>query len=91
MWFRHQHPSLTLVYEPVKLRIDDSCWYLPDFYCPELFTFYEIKGPHIYEDSVIKFKAARALHKWCKFQMWQRWLGSWRQIRKLPGDSLEES
>lgn len=73
----------------MRLRIDATCWYLPDFWCPEMLTFFEVKGPHIYEDSVIKFKAVRAIHTWAHFEMWQRWLGSWRQIRKLPGEPLE--
>ena len=88
-WFKYRHPSLTLLYEPLRLRIDATCTYTPDFWCPELVTFYEIKGPHIWEDSVIKFKAARALHGWAKFQMWEKHLGSWRQTRKLPGEGNE--
>lgn len=86
LWFRFKHPSITMIFEPIKLRIDASCWYTPDFWCPEFLCFYEVKGPHIFEDAVIKFKAARALHPWARFEMWQRWLGEWRQIRKLPGD-----
>ena len=89
LWFRYEHPSITLLYEVVKLQIDRSCWYLPDFFCPELSTFYETKGGHIYEDAVIKFKAARAIHSWARFEMWQKWQGSWRQIRKLPDEPLD--
>jgi hypothetical protein len=85
-WFKYQHPSVSLLFEAIKLRIDETCWFLPDYWCPELSTFFEVKGPHIFEDAIVKFKAARALHTWCKFQMWQKWKGSWRQIRKLPGD-----
>ena len=80
---------MTLLYEGLKLQIDRSCWFLPDFWCPELMTFYETKGGHIYEDAVIKFKAARAIHSWARFEMWQKKLGVWRQIRKLPGEGLE--
>jgi hypothetical protein len=89
MWFKHQHPSLTILYEPLKLRIDATCVYTPDFFCPELLTFFEVKGPYVHEDSVIKFKAARAIHGWAKFSMWQKRLGGWREIRKLPGEVLE--
>lgn len=89
LWFAREHPSMTLLYEAVKLQIDRSCWYLPDFFCPELSIFYEVKGPHIFEDSVIKFKAARALHGWAKFQMFQKWQGDWRQIRRLPDEPLD--
>ena len=87
---KRQHPSLTILYEPLKLRIDGTCWYLPDFFVPELHTFFEVKGPHIFEDSIIKFKAARAIHTWAKFECWQRKRdGIWRQIRRLP-DALED-
>ena len=82
-WFKYRHPSVALLYEAVKLQIDQTCWYLPDFWCPELMTFYEVKGPHIFEDAVVKYKAARALHQWAHFEMWQKRLGSWRQIRRL--------
>jgi hypothetical protein len=88
-WFKYRHPSLTLLYEPFKLRIDDTCWYLPDFFCPELMAFFEVKGPYLRDDAVAKFKAARALHPWARFSMWQKRLGSWRQIRKLPGEAQE--
>lgn len=89
VWFKHQHPSLTLLYEPIKLRIDETCWFLPDYWCPETVTFYEVKGPYIYPDALMKFKAARAIHTWAKWQMWQCRDGAWRQIRKLPGETLE--
>jgi hypothetical protein len=89
LWFFHEHPSLTLLYEALKLQIDRSCWYLPDFFCPELSTFYEVKGPWIAEDSIIKFKAARAIHTWARFMMFQKHLEVWRQIRRLPDEPLE--
>ena len=88
VWFKCEHPSMSLLYEVIKLRIDPTCWYLPDFFCPELVTFYETKGSHIYEDSVIKFKAARALHPWARWEMWQCLGGEWRQIRRLPGEEF---
>lgn len=84
MRFRFEHPQCSLLYEAVKLRIDGTCWYLPDFFAPELMTVYEVKGPHVYEDSVIKFKAARAIHGWLRFEMWQLCGGVWREIRRLP-------
>lgn len=87
---KYDHPSLTVLYEPLKLKIDRTCSYTPDFFIPELLTFYEIKGPHIFEDSVIKFKAARVLHCWAKFEMWQKnRLGNWRQIRELPLELID--
>jgi hypothetical protein len=82
-WFKRQHPSWSLIYEAVKLRIDRTCWYLPDFYVPEVQLFIEVKGPHIWEDSIIKFKAARVIHTWAKFSMWQKKKGAWMETRAL--------
>jgi hypothetical protein len=73
-------PQLTILYETVKLKIDDTCWYLPDFFIPELLTFFEVKGPQIWEDSKIKFKAARVLHGWACFQMHQKKNGVWTRL-----------
>ena len=83
-WFKFEHPSITLFYEAIKLRIDATCWYLPDFWCPELMTFFEIKGGHVWDDAIVKYKAARALHKWAKFAAWQKKNGAWREILRLP-------
>jgi hypothetical protein len=80
MWFHFRHPSCGLLYEPFKLRIDGTCWYTPDYFCPELLTVFEVKGSHIFEDSVIKFKAARAMHAYFHFEAWQLKDGTWRQI-----------
>jgi hypothetical protein len=87
--FAFEHPSCSLFYEAIKLRIDATCWYTPDYFSPELMTVYEVKGPHIFEDSVIKFKAARAIHKWLAFEMWQYRNGVWREIRKLPEGAID--
>lgn len=87
--FRFEHPSCSLLYEPFKLRIDGTCFYTPDYFSPELMIVYEVKGPHIFEDSVIKFKAARAIHKWLNFEMWQYRNGVWREIRKLPEGAID--
>jgi hypothetical protein len=89
-WFKREHPSCTLLFETIKLRIDATCWYLPDYFCPEMLTFYEVKNAWIAEDAVIKFKACRALYPWAKWKMIQKWRGEWREIRKLPGEELNE-
>ena len=75
---------MRLLYEPFKLQIDPTCFYTPDFFCPETNTVYEVKGPHIYEDSIIKFKAARFIYSHLIFRMFQKKRGVWREIRKIP-------
>ena len=89
VWFKYQHPSVSLFYEAVKLRIDTTCWFLPDYWCPELMTFFEVKGGYLWDDAIIKFKACRALYPWAKWKMFQKWHGEWREIRKLPDEGLE--
>ena len=82
-WYKHQHPSLTMLYEAIKLRIDRTCWFLPDFYVPEQQRFIEVKGPYIWPDALIKFKAARAMNTWARFQMWQKKKGIWMEVYAL--------
>jgi hypothetical protein len=74
------YPQLDFLFEEVKLRIDDGCWYTPDYFCPEMATFYEVKGPHIWDDSKVKFKAARRIHAWARFQMHQKKDGTWKRL-----------
>ena len=73
-------PQMTILFEMVKLKIDERCWYTPDFFIPQLLTFFEVKGPYVREDSLIKFKAARVIHNWAVFQMWQKKDGIWERI-----------
>lgn len=80
---RLAHPDSKVLYEAIKLRIADRCHYCPDFVVvnPEgWLTFIEVKGPHIWEDSKIKFKAAREMYPWAKFEMHQKRVDGWRQI-----------
>ena len=90
-WFKFQHPSLTILYEPIKLRIDRTCWYLPDFYVPEQQAFIEVKGPYLYPDALIKYKAARAIHAWAKFSMWQKKKGIWMEVYGLDDPQLADN
>jgi hypothetical protein len=76
------YPDQIIRFEEIKLRISDGCWYTPDFF---LFvngqpTFFEVKGAHVWDDSRVKFKAARELHKWANFEMHQKTKSGWKQI-----------
>jgi hypothetical protein len=73
-------------YEAVKLRINDRCWYTPDFLVVVtggLIEFHEVKGGYIHDDAMVKFKAAAALHPWAVFRMMQWDKGSWTEIQTL--------
>jgi hypothetical protein len=73
-------PQMDILYEAVKVKIDDTCWFLPDYFIPQLLTFFEVKGNYIYPDALIKFKAARALHPWAVWQMHQSKGGVWTRL-----------
>jgi hypothetical protein len=68
-------------FESVKLRLADGCWYLPDFMAwGKAFTFYEVKGAHIWDDAMVKFKVAREQIKWATFELHQKLNGQWTRI-----------
>jgi hypothetical protein len=76
-------PDSTIRFEAYKLRIADRCWYCPDFSLLHLngtLDFFECKVRHIWEDSKIKFKAAREMYPQHHWEMWQRSKGLWAQI-----------
>lgn len=74
-------------FEAVKLRVAGNCYYTPDWMTTSesisgapFITFFEVKGAHIWEDSKVKFKAAKELHPWASFEMWQKKAGEWKRI-----------
>ena len=73
-----------LLFESVKLRVSDNCFYTPDWLCfgTTVMTplFFEVKGLFIWDDAKVKFKAAKELHPWAKFEMWRKQNGVWGQI-----------
>jgi hypothetical protein len=77
-------------FEEITLRWADMT-YTPDFFIireeraqgDRTFVeavYVEIKGGHKWEDSIIKWKAARARFTWARFEMWQCVSGQWSQI-----------
>jgi hypothetical protein len=76
-----------LMFEPVKFRIAGNCYYTIDWGCRSLEIpfvgmpiFFEVKGAHIWDDSKVKFKAAKEMHQWARFEMWQKKKGEWKRI-----------
>jgi hypothetical protein len=72
-----------LDFEPVKLRIGANCYYTPDWgdFGAIRPTLYEVKGGHIWDDSLVKFKAAKERHKWCDMELWQKKKGgNWTRL-----------
>jgi hypothetical protein len=76
-------------FERVKLRLNvpgeaRACWYTVDYVilnADGTRTFAEVKGGHIWEDSVIKWKwAAHEFAAWGRWEMWQRVKGEFNLI-----------
>lgn len=77
-------PNDKLRYEPVKLRLGDNCTYCPDFMIVRVeapVLFIEAKGGHIWDDSKVKYAAAKEQYPEFDFEMWQKKKGTWTQIK----------
>ena len=69
-------------YEGITLRWADMK-YTPDFFVvarPGRFKCIEVKGGHIWDRDIVRFKGAR--HYWpeFEFEMWQKSAGEWRRL-----------
>ena len=83
LMLKSRFPDCEIRFEAYKLRIGERCYYCPDFaviHLSGLIDFYECKGGHIWEDSLIKCKAAKEMYQHHIFEMWQHKNGSWTQI-----------
>jgi hypothetical protein len=78
-------------WEGLTLRWDDGMTYTPDWTVYESvlpaedrpfvsILLIETKGGHIYDDSKVKFRAARENWPMFRFEMWQTKKGQWMQI-----------
>lgn len=81
---KNRRDILDYVREGVTLRWDDGLAYTPDFWVLHIDgsqEMIETKGPHIRDDALVKFRAAR--DKWKRaysFSMWQLRKGEWEKI-----------
>lgn len=87
-------------FETVRRRISIEgarCWYLIDFEVTltnGAVEYHEVKGPHIHEDSLIKFKAAMQIYRHYRWVMAQDDGEKWvirldsRQADRVPGFSV---
>lgn len=61
---------------------EPCCRYTPDYHVFKLdgtLRMIELKGPHIHEDSIVKFKAARKQYPEIEWQFWQKIEHNWNQ------------
>lgn len=78
------------IFQGIKLRLADGCWYTPDYTAFRSvssdfdngcrLTFYEIKGRKMWDDAKVKFKVAREQITWADFELWQRVDGRWTRL-----------
>lgn len=71
-------------FEKIKLKISSlNCWYNIDFMVvdkDDVVKMIEIKGGHIWDDSIVKFKAVCELYPFVKFIMIQYKNKEWKII-----------
>ena len=77
-------------FEAINLRLAEKCWYKPDWclWLPDRsLVFVECKGGFVYDDSIVKYKAAA--ENWpCPFFL-ARYMQKWK-IKQLPGPGWRE-
>lgn len=81
-----QFPLADIKPHCMKLELANGCWLTPDFMVNHMSSLhiYEIKGPHAWEDSLVKLKvAARSWPTFCWWLMWKTRIG-WQTQRVLP-------
>ena len=73
-------------FEAIKFRIGDNCFYTPDFFIVMLggsIEIHEIKGGHIRDDAIVKFKAAAERYGFFKWVMIQYRRSEWVTLTSL--------
>jgi len=70
----------SFTHQPKKLILARGCTYTPDFLVirPDgLVEYHEVKGQHVWDDSIVKWKCAGERYRDCRF-IWARWIdGQW--------------
>ena len=82
---RLQGEVLRYYFERVTLKIAEDCRYTPDYFVvtPNGLQLHEVKGPHAWEDSIIKLKVAADMFPCFRFSLHKRVKGEWvsKEIR----------
>lgn len=69
----------------VDEKTGNAMWYKPDWFVvvrliPLAMLCVEIKGEHIWDRDVVRFKGARSAHPEFEFEMWQKAQGLWNRL-----------
>lgn len=74
--------SRAILWEALKFRLASRTWYTPDFVRvgnDGHVSVYEVKGPRIWDDAIVKFKVAKEQFPFFTWEMHQKKDG-WRQV-----------
>ena len=83
------YPRAKIYAQAVTLKIANGCRYCPDFFVAGGPSYdveaYEVKGPHAWDDSIVKLKVAASAYPWITFRLVSRdKRGAWRIEGVLP-------
>ncbi len=72
----------TILCQAVKLRLGNGVWYTPDFitYGDDQdygLVVWEVKGAHIWEDSIVKIKVAASQYPFAQWRLAHKERGMW--------------
>jgi hypothetical protein len=86
LWPRVQTGELEFYrYESLKLVLGEKKIFTPDYHgrwaATGIIQIWEVKGPWIYEDAMVKFDTARRQFPEFEFELWQRKKGEWIRVR----------
>lgn len=85
---RLQFPSARIKPHGVTLLLANGCRYTPDFHVEgeqgDWVRVYEVKGPHAWDDSIVKLKVAATSFLSLQFWLVSKRMGTWREERVLP-------
>jgi len=88
-WLKRTYSQARVTPHGIKLRIGNGCYYTPDFLVdlstsktPQV-LIYETKGKQVWDDSIVKLKAAASVYPFLKFHLVTR------RGRTAPWDILE--
>lgn len=75
--------------QSVKLRLANGTWYCPDFITfgnpdDKPLVVWEVKGKHIWEDSIVKLKVAAHQYNFGEWRLAHRYNGQWGYQIVLP-------
>jgi hypothetical protein len=89
-WHRLNLAHHQLFTQFITLKIANGCRYTPDFVSVDIFSSemhaWEVKGPHAWDDAIVKLKVAASLYPFISFTLvsWDKAAGVWRMETVKP-------